>query len=218
MLQLESLLSPQLPLLDLLLVSPQRKQARPRPTPCVAGGSSAATKACRKATGLRDRGPGQGGGKAQVNTAVLWPMWAGGGGRQRVGWRAPRGLRDRKGSVRHIQTCSRHRWEGWTRQKASSSSCQAGRWQESSLSFQQGGPACPQRSTDPQVAAQIAGHREREEGQRGPLQRREAGGKPHASFNSGMSTGREGRKAQWLPHVGLCSTPDPTVGALNLKK
>lgn len=55
--------------------------------------------------------------------------------------------RERKGSVRHIQTCSRHRWEGWTRQKANSSSCQAGRWQESSLSFQQGGPACPQRST-----------------------------------------------------------------------
>lgn len=46
---------------------------------------------------------------------------------------------------------------------------------------------------DPQVAAQIAGHREREEGQRGPLQRREVGGKPHASFNSGMSVGREGR-------------------------
>lgn len=121
-----------------------------------------------------------------------------------VGWRAPRGLRERKGSVPHIQTCSRHRWEGWTRQKASSSSCQAGRWQESSLSFQQGGPACPQRSTDPQVAAQLAGqgaqtHREREEGQRGPLQRREAGGKPHASFNSGISTGREGRKHSGYP-------------------
>lgn len=54
--------------------------------------------------------------------------------------------------------------------------------------------ACvPSEIHDPQVAAQIAGHREREEGQRGPLQRRETDGKPHASFNSGMSTGREGR-------------------------
>lgn len=29
---------------------------------------------------------------------------------------------------------------------------------------------------------------------------------------------QEEKEAQWLPHVGLCSTPDPTVEALNLKK
>lgn len=71
----------------------------------MAGGSSAATKACRAATGLRDREPGQGGGKAQVNTAVLWPMWAVWGGHQRIGWRAPRGPgkgRVQSGTFKHV--------------------------------------------------------------------------------------------------------------------
>lgn len=171
----------------------------PGPAPCVTWGSSAATKACRTATGLRHREPGQGGGKAQVNTAALWPMWAGGGCHQIAGWRGPRGLRERKGSIQHIHICSRQRWEGWARQKASSSSCPAGRWRESSLSFQRGGLTGPQRSTDPQVAAQISGQggwstgcsNPQGEGKRAEriiAERREDGGKPHASFNSGISS------------------------------
>lgn len=105
LLQLESFLSPQLPLLDLLLVSPPRKQARLRPTPCVAGGSSAATKACRRATGLRYREPGQGGGKAQVNTAVLWPMWAGGAAAKELAGGLPEASgkgRVQSGTFKHV--------------------------------------------------------------------------------------------------------------------
>lgn len=63
-------------------------------------------------------------------------------------------FRERKSSIQHIQICPRHRREGWARQKAS---CLAGRWRESSLSFQRCGSAGRQRSTDPQVVAQVSG-------------------------------------------------------------
>lgn len=185
---------------------PALKGNRPDPSPALGGrGSSAATTACRTATSLCDRESGRGGGKAQVNSS-----------RQRASWRGPRGLKERKGSIQHIHICPRHRWGGSARQKASSSSCPAGRWRESSLSFQRGGPAGPQRYRNTQIhrwqlryPGRVAGvqgaqtHREREEGQRGPSQRREASGRPHASFNSGISAGREGRKEKWLPHVAL---------------
>lgn len=190
-----------------------RRASAPGPAPCAAEGSSAATEVWRIATSLHDRGTGWvGGGKAQVNTAALRPAEAGGVCHQRAGRRGPRGLRERKSSVQHIQICPRHRWEDRARQNASSSSCPADRWRESSLSFQQGGPGGPQRYRDTQIhrwqlryPGRVAGgqgaqtHREREEGQRGPLQRGEARGSAHASFNSGISAGREDRKAQWLP-------------------
>lgn len=51
-------------------------------------------------------------------------------------------FRERKSSIQHIQICPRHRREGWARQKAS---CLAGRWRESSLSFQRCGSAGLQR-------------------------------------------------------------------------
>lgn len=68
------------------------------------------------------------------------------------------------------------------------------------LEFPARWPTGLQRHTDTQVAAQVSrwgGWRvqgaqtqwEREEGQRGPLQkRRKAAGSPHASFNSGISS------------------------------
>lgn len=169
----------------------------------MAGGSGAATKACRTATSLSDGETGWGGRKAQVNTVALRPTWASGSYRQRAGWRGPRRFRERKSSIQHIQICPRHRREGWARRKASSSSCLAGRWRESSLSFQRCGSAGPQRYTDPQVVAQVgiwAGwleyrvleptEREREDrtiaGRRGRWH-------PHASFNSGISAGRESK-------------------------
>jgi len=111
----------------------------------------AATKACRTATSPPDRGTGGAGGKAQVNTAALRPAQAGGVCRQRAGWGGPRGPWERKSSVQHIQICPRHRWEGQARQKASSSSCPAGRWRDSSSSFQQGGPGGPQTYRDTQI-------------------------------------------------------------------
>lgn len=151
----------------------------PGPAPWVAGGSSAATKVFRTATSLPEGSWTrweEGTSKHSGSQAhVGW--W---GCHHRAGWREPRGLRGRKGSIQHIQICPRHRWEGWARQKSSSSSCPAGRWRESSLSFQRGGPAGPRRYGDTQIhrwqprcpgraagghGAQI--HREREEGQRG---------------------------------------------------
>lgn len=157
--QLEPLLSPQLSLLDLLLLraaGPALKENRPSPgpAPCVAGDSSAATKACRTATSLHDRETGWGWGKAQVNTAALRPMRAGGGCCQRAGWRGPRGLREGKGSIQHIQIRPRHRWEGWARPTASSSSRQMARI---FLEFPGRWVCRPQRCTDPQVAAQVSG-------------------------------------------------------------
>ena len=159
-LQLEPISSPQFSLLDLLLVRaavPALRGNKPDPGLALCGAGAAV-----QPEGLEDsnrpvrRGTGRGGGKAQVNTAALWPMRAGGGCRQTAGWRGPRGFRERKGSVQHIQLCPRHRREGWARQRASSSSCPAGRWRESSLSFQRSGPAGTRRSTDPQEAAHIS--------------------------------------------------------------
>lgn len=133
-------------------------------------------------------------GKAQVNTAALWPMWAARGCRQRVGWRGPRGLRERKGSIQHKDVPD-------TDGKAKSQLLQLSSRQMAriSLSFQRGGPTGPQRSTDPQVAAQLSGQggwssgcsNPQGEGRRAErtiAERREAGGKSHASFNRGISS------------------------------
>lgn len=172
--------------------------------------------ACR--TGESD-GPGVG--KAQVNTAALRPAQAGAVCRQRAGWRGPGGLGERKSSVRHIQICPRHRWEGWTGQNASASSCPAGRRREASLSFQQGGPGGPERYRDTQIhrwqlryPGRVAGvggartHRGREEGQRGPLRRR--GLWRCSRFFQQRDVCRTRRKSSMVVSpLGLCSASGP---------
>lgn len=189
----------------------------------MAGGSGAATKACRTATSLSDGETGWGGRKAQVNTVALRPTWASGSYRQRAGWRGPRRFRERKSSIQHIQICPRHRREGWARRKASSSSCLAGRWREPSLSFQRCGSAGPQRYTDPQVVAQVgiwAGWleyrvlepTEREREDREDHCREERPVAPSCFFQQ-WDICRERKQAQLSPHAGRSSTPDPTAGA-----
>lgn len=194
----------------------------------MAGGSGAATKACRTATSLSDRETGWGGRKAQVNTAALRPMWASGSYSQRAGWRGPRRYRERKSSIQHIQICPRHRREGWARQKASSSSCLAGRWRESSLSFQRCGSDGPQRYTDPQVVPQVSGQggwstgcsNPQREGKRTEDHCREE--RPVAALMLLSAVGYlQGEKASTVvtPRGSLCySTPDPTAAGFYLKK
>lgn len=84
-----------------------------------------ATKACGQQPTCTTRNL-TGWGKAQVNTAVLRLSWLW-GCHQRAGWKGPRG--SGKGSVqsstfRHVPD----RWEGWSRQRARSSSCPVGKW------------------------------------------------------------------------------------------
>lgn len=102
-------------------------------------------------------------------------------------------------------------------QGASSSSRPAGRWRDSSWSFQRSGPACPQRcgDTDTQVGSSglRAGRLEdvvlKPTGRGGRAERREARGSPHASFNSGMSVGGGRRKAERLPERVMAAQLTP---------
>lgn len=186
LLQLEPLLSPQPSLLGLLLLRaamPALKENRPAPAPapCVAGGSSVATKACRTATGLRDRETGRACGKAQVNTAALRPMWAGGAAAEELAGGDPEGSGKGKVQSSTFKYVPDTDGKAGPGKKPAPPAVQQADG-ESSLSFQRGGSAglrdpqshrwqlrCPGRVAGAQGAET---HREREEGQRGPLQRR----------------------------------------------
>lgn len=158
---LEPLLSPQPSLLDLLLLRaamPALKENRPAPAPapCVAGGSSAATKACRTGTGLRDRETGRACGKAQVNTAALRPMWAGGAAAKELAGGDPEGSGKGKVQSSTFKYVPDTDGKAGPGKKPAPSAVQQADG-ESSLSFQRGGSVGPQRYTDPQVAAQVSG-------------------------------------------------------------